>query len=295
MKLNKRSAGAIIGAAAVVIILLAWIITNPAMLSRTTIPGPTSDDAGMTPVTTTTTMNNSIQNGVAVGGGNLTMSINQFSPSSIQIHPGENVTFYAPSGSTEIHNVMLDLSNGTAISSLQLAFILPSGVSPEALQLAPPNNFGEPIIRNMSDGRQSIIALNKVLYSPSVLDQNGNISYLQEHELIQQMEQITERGSFSSPLSTNYTLQGTEKIVSSGLILDFAGFGLPEEGGGGGEEEQAAPTQSTTDNSTNSGEEPPPAAYPILSNFTVTFEKPGTYPFLCAFHPGMGGIVNVTQ
>jgi plastocyanin len=290
MKLSKRSAGAIGVAAAAAIILLAWITTNPAMLSRTAVPGPTSD-AGIT-TTSTSTVNNA-QNAVAVGGGNLTMAINQFSPSSIQIRPGESVSFYAPSGSTETHNVIVDLSNGTAISSLELPFILPSGFSPEALQLAPPNNFGELIIQNMSDGRQSIIALNKVLFYPSAVNQNGNASYLQEHELIQQMEQAPQQGSSRQPLSANYTLQGTEKIVSSGLMLDISVFRALEqqEQGGGG----AVPAQSTANNSTNPEAESPPAAYPVLSNFTVTFEKPGTYPFFCAFHPGMGGVVNVTQ
>jgi plastocyanin len=297
MKHYKGSAGAIGAAAAAAIILLAGITTDPAMLSQTAIAGPMSD-AGITTTTTTTTATattvNNAQHTIAVGGGNLTMAINQFSPSSIDIRPGESVTFYAPSGSTEIHDVIVDLSNGTAISSLELPFILPSGASLEGLQLAPPNNFGEPIIQNMSDGRQSIIALNKVLFYPSVVNQNGNVSYLQEHELIQQMQQAIQQGSFTPPLSANYTVQGTEKIVSSGLIFDITVFGAlqQEQGGGGGE---AAPVQSTADNSTNPEGESLPPEYPVLSNFTVTFEKPGTYPFFCAFHPGMGGVVNVTQ
>src|SRR5919109_1223207 len=244
---NKSSAGLVAAVAAwAIILLLAGVTTDPAMLSRTAIAGPMSD-TGITAATTTTTTPGNGQERIAVGAGNLTVSINQFSPSTIEIQPGQSVTFYAPSGSTELHNVILDLSNGTAISSLELAFILPSGVSPEALPLAPPDNFGEPIVQNMSDGRQSIIAFNKALFYPSVLNQNGNISYLQEHELIQKMEQATQQGSFLPFLSTNYTLQGTEKIVNSGLILDVAGFGLPEQGGGA----ESAPVQSTADNSTN--------------------------------------------
>jgi hypothetical protein len=31
----------------------------------------------------------------------------------------------------------------------------------------------------------------------------------------------------------------------------------------------------------------------MLSNFTVTFEEPGTYEYFCAFHPGMFGQVVV--
>jgi plastocyanin len=291
MKHNRGYAVAI-GASAAAIILLAGITTDPAMSLRTGIPGQ-MNDVRITTISTTTVNNNNTQHTVAVGGGNLTMSINQFLPSTININPGESVTFNAPSGSTELHNVILDLSNGTAISSIELAFIMPSGVSPETFQLAPPDNLGEPIIKNMSDGRQSIVALNKVLFNPSVVNQNGNVSYLQEQEFIQKIEQARMQGSLMPPLSANYTLQGTEKIVSSGLILDFAGFGLPgQEQGGGGE---VVPVQSTADNSTNPQQEFPPIKYPILKSFTVTFNEPGAYPFFCAFHPGMAGVVNVAE
>lgn len=275
-------------------IILAWFLTDPAILSRATVPEPTTDSG-----TATTNNNNNTstavntQGGVAVGRGNMTVSINQFSPSVMNIQPGENVTFYAPRGSTEIHNVIFDLSNGTAISDIELPFILPPGVPSEALQLAPPNNVGEPIIQNTSDGRQEIIALNKVAFHPSVVNQNGNVSYLQEHEFMQQIEQARQQGLYMPPLSANYTMQGTEKIVSSGLIVDLTGFGTPEQGGGEGGE--TVPSQSTADNNTNSEVDLPPAAYPILSSFTVTFETPGTYPFFCAFHPGMVGVVNVTE
>jgi plastocyanin len=270
-----------------VAIILAWFMTDPAILSRATVPEPTSDRG--TATTTTNTVN--AQGRVAVGGGNLTLSINQFSPSVIDIQSGENVTFYAPSGSTEIHNVIFDFSNATAISDIALPFILPPGISSKDLQLAPPNNIGEPVNQNTSDGRQEIIALNKVAFHPSVVNQNGNVSYLQEQEFMQQIEQARLQGLYMPLLSANYTMQGTEKMVSSGLILDLMGFGIPEPGGGGGD---TVPAQSTSGNSTNAEAGlPPPPAYPILSNFTMTFETPGEYPFFCAFHPGMAGVVNV--
>ena len=209
----------------------------------------------------------------------------------IDIQSGENVTFYAPSGSTEIHNVIFDFSNATAISDVSLPFILPPGISSKELQLAPPNNIGEPINQNTSDGRQEIIALNKVAFHPSVVNQNGNVSYLQEQEFMQQIEQARLQGLYMPLLSANYTMQGTEKMVSSGLILDLMGFEILEPGGRGGD---TVPAQSTSGNSTNAEAGlPPPPAYPILSNFTMTFETPGAYPFFCSFHPGMAGVVNV--
>jgi plastocyanin len=276
MKDKKVFTNVIVTVAAVAI-LLAWFAFNPSMLSRaTTIPAPSSDSG----IARDTIAIDKAQGRVAVGGGNLTLSLNKFLPSTIDIQSGKNVTFYAPSRSTEVHNVILDLSNATAISDIELPFILPPGVSSEALQLAPPNDVGEPITQNMSDGRQAIIALNKVTFHPSTVNQNGNVSYLQEHEFMQQIEQARQQGLYMPVLSANYTMQGTERIVSSGLIVDLASFGLP--------------VQSTSNNSTNPGESPLPA-YPVLSKFTVTFEKPGTYPFFCAFHPGMVGVVNVTQ
>lgn len=36
----------------------------------------------------------------------------------------------------------------------------------------------------------------------------------------------------------------------------------------------------------------PPGAAPI-NNFTVTFEKPGTYHYICIVHPWMNGAVTV--
>ena len=297
MKHNKHSAGVIAAAA---IILLAGVTTDPAILSRTAIAGPMSD-AEITTATataTTGTTPGNAQEGIAVGGGNLTLSINQFSPSTIEIQRGQSVTFYAPSGSTEIHNVVLDLSNGTAISSVELPFLLSSGISPESFQLAPPYSYGKPIIQNMSDGMQAIIALNKILFHPSAVNQNGNVSYLQEQEFIQQIEQGAQQGLIMPPLSANYTMQGTERIVSSGLILDITGFGALEEEQQGAQQGSGAEGQQQQQQQEPTPEEAvdlPPPAYPILSNFTVTFEEPGTYPFFCAFHPGMDGVVNVTE
>jgi plastocyanin len=62
------------------------------------------------------------------------------------------------------------------------------------------------------------------------------------------------------PPNANYTLDGTEKYVNSGWIW-------PE------------------------GQAPPGA--PPISKFTVTFENPGTYSYLCTLHPWMAGTVTV--
>jgi plastocyanin len=72
---------------------------------------------------------------------------------------------------------------------------------------------------------------------------------------------IDSRGAVNfMKLNSNYSMSGTEKYVNSGWIL-------PE-----GLEQQ----------------------YPGSGNtFTITFEKPGTYDYLCVIHPWMTGSVRV--
>jgi plastocyanin len=260
---------------------------------------------------------------VSVGGilnGNLTISVNQFSPAAVEIQSGESVTFYAPENSTEVHNVIFDMTNGSTISGLELPFILPQGTDPEQLELALPFNFGESIIQEQPDGSQAIITLNKGAYYPTVADQENNTRYLidvEEHE--QLIEEARQQGFFEPQnLSANYTMNGTEAIVSSGIILDVGGFEALFEEEEGEEANMTAATDATDSNATadaattpippaetgqenatatateeGGGEEFPPLPYPILDSFTVTFEEPGTYEYFCAFHPGMYGIVTV--
>ena len=157
---------------------------------------------------------------VAVGGGNITVSVNKFLPASVEIQRGESVTFYAPQNSTEVHNIIFDLSNGSIISSLELPFILPEGAGPDQLELAPPFNFGDPIIIEQPHGGEAIIALNKAAFYPTVADRENNTRYLLDVEELQQLtEEATQQGLFEPlNLSANYTMNGTETIVSSGII-----------------------------------------------------------------------------
>ena len=304
------------------------VIAATAILVAAGITG----SALLTPQLVVASIDNTIEEEerVAVGGildGNLTVSVNQFSPAAVEIQTGESVAFYAPENSTEIHNVIFDMTNGTTISGNELPFILPQGVDPEQqLELAPPFNFGEPIIQEQQpDGREAVITLNKAVYYPTVADQENNTRYLidveEHHQLV---EEARQQGLFEPhDLSANYTMNGTEAIVTSGMILDVGGFDalFAEEGG---EEVAANTTEATTDatdtnatteaatspippaeigqeNATEAAtteqeggeEEFPPLPYPILNRFTVTFEQPGTYEYFCSFHPGMWGIVTV--
>ena len=94
-------------------------------------------------------------------------------------------------------------------------------------------------------------------------------------------------------LSANYTINGTEAIVSSGIILDVRGFEALEEEGEVAANMTVVTTNATDDTNatavTEEGggeEEFPPLPFPILDSFTMTFEEPGTYEYFCAFHPG---------
>ena len=279
------------------------LLTQTATASIDKRGGMTNYDTDMTTITTTTTStstgiitistapDNATQQ-VAVGGGNITNSLNQFLRQTAEIQPGESVTFSASNGSTEVHNVIFDLTtNGTTtMLDVGVPFTLPTealgGEVPtdvsEELVPALPNSLAEPIIQNMSDGTQAIIGFNKIVFYPAVVDQNGDVGYLDEEELRRQMEASMQQQGMSIPsnLSTSYTIDNTERVVSLGIILDVSGFAALEGAGGGRSQEQRL-------------QEFPLPAYPILSSFTVTFEQPGTYEYFCAFHPGMFGQVVV--
>jgi hypothetical protein len=158
-----------------------------------------------------------------------------------------------------------------------LPFILPEGAGPDQLELAPPFNFGAPIIIEQPHGGEATITLNKAAFYPTVADRENNTRYLLDVvELQQLIEEATQQGLFEPlNLSANYTMNGTETIVSSGIILDVSDFQALEVEGGEVKFQ--------------------PIPYPILDRFTLTFEEPGTYEYFCAFHPGMWGVVTVAS
>jgi plastocyanin len=173
------------------ILLMASIISAaPTDLFKQTATATLDQGNTTTTIPTPTAPDNATQR-VAVGGGNINFSVNQFSPQTAEIQPGQSVTFFAADGSIELHNVIFDLTNGTTISDLWVPFILPPDISSEELELAPPYNLGEPMIQNTTttDGTEAIEGLNKVAWQPAVVDQNGNVTYIQEEELRRQMEE----------------------------------------------------------------------------------------------------------
>jgi hypothetical protein len=116
---------------------------------------------------------------------------------------------------------------------LKLPFVLPEGTDPDQLELVPPFNFGDPVIIEQHDGREAIITLNKAALYPTVADRENNTRYLLDVEELHQLtEEATQQGLFEPlNLSANYTMNGTETIVSSSIIIDVRGFQALEEEG----------------------------------------------------------------
>ena len=246
------------------------VIAAAAILTAAGVTGSTL----LTPQQVAASIDNTIEEEerVSVGAGNITESINQFFPAAVEIQTGESITFYAPQNSTEVHNVIFDMTNGSTISDLWLPFILPQGADPEQLELAPPFNFGEYIIQEQPDGRQAVISLNKGAFYPTVADSENNTRYLIDVQELQQLtEEAMQQGLFEPPnLSANYTINGTEAIVSSGIILDVRGFEALEEEG----EVSAANMTVVTTNATDDTNATAVITTPIPPEETTTTTIP---------------------
>ena len=98
---------------------------------------------------------------------------------------------------------------------------------------------------------------------PLVIDQNGSKAVIVDNARHYNPVAIDFTGKNVTylPVNANYSMVGTEKYVSSGWIWP-AGLA-------------------------------PPGVLPIKS-FSVTFEKPGTYHYICSVHPWMAGTVKVS-
>ena len=109
--------------------------------------------------------------------------------------------------------------------------------------------------------------LKSVLPSPNiepliVSSQNGTRAVIIDNARHYNPLTIDSTGNNATylPINGKYSMTGDEKFVSSGWIW-------PE------------------------GMTPP--GLPPISNFTVTFEKPGSYDYICIVHPWMSGVVTV--
>lgn len=169
---------------------------------------------------------------VQAGNGTGDIAMTVFSPKQVEISRGESVTWYNPTAVAEPHTVSFIFDN-EAKADLVAPFAIPNN-STTFSPLIPKSNT-EALL---TPDNAAIIAINKRVFTPVVIDSNDKIVTIKE----------------------NYTLTGTEKYVNSGWLLPN---GL----------EQTYPGSGNT--------------------FTITFQNPGNYNYLCLVHPYMTGNVFV--
>jgi len=224
---------------------------------------------------------------VSIGeGSNATVQHFTFTPQTVEINPGESVTWVSPSEFSDIHTVTFVLDR-----SIRSDIILPFAVSGNSsFALVPPFNLGEPIRVQVPDGREALVALNKQAWYPAVFDENNQTTYLNGSDI-------------------QYTMDGTEKAISSGIIVPqmvaSMSDGVNRTNNSSANDGETMPTgtssatnetssmSNTTDQSMEGGQPQLGPPFPPVSSFTVTFEEPGTYPYFCAIHPWMTGQVIV--
>ena len=173
-----------------------------------------------------------------VQSGEATTPLAVFSPQTVEINAGENVTWINPTKVAEPHTITFFLDNST-----NSGIVAPLSVSNTTkFMTIPPASNNEPILlpADNNTGMNTIIAVNARNFNPTAIDSQGAVSFLK--------------------LNSNYSMKGTEKYVNSGWILPK---GLEQQHPGSG------------------------------NTFTVTFEKPGTYDYICVIHPWMTGSVRV--
>jgi plastocyanin len=244
---------------------------------------------------------------VSIGqGSNLTVQYFTFTPQSVEIDAGETVTWFSPDEITDIHTVTIlpDPTDPSIQSDILLPFAIPAGSSATDFELLPPFSLGEPVTILGPQGREAIVAMNKVAWYPSVVDTNNQTTYLEGADI-------------------QATLNSTVKVLNSGIIVPSmpsmdAGQMNNTETGTAPEPSETpvvSPTSLTTETTNATGsptdaltipddegtpqdpqgatEEPLGPPFPPVSSFTVVFEEPGVYPYFCAIHPWMVGQVIV--
>jgi plastocyanin len=242
---------------------------------------------------------------VSIGeGSNATVQHFTFTPQTIEISAGETVTWFSPEPFTDIHTVTF-VPNPSIQSDILLPFAIPDGSSATDFELLPPFNLGEPVTIPGPQGREAIVAMNKVAWYPSVVDTNNQTTYLEGTDI-------------------QATLNSSVNVLNSGIILPpmptmDAGQTNNTGTGTGAEPPVTAeitPTSLTTETTNATGSptdaltvpedqgipqdtesvtgEPLGPPFPPVSTFTVAFEEPGVYPYFCAIHPWMNGQVIVT-
>ncbi len=283
-------------------ILLVSFTTGPATISATTtdlIQQPPPGTTNQTNQTQTIRQEGTVR--VDVGkGSNITVQYYTFTPQSVEINAGKSVTWFSSAEFADFHTVTFVL-NQNLRSDILVPFAVPGTTN---FELLPPFNAGHPIVIPAPDGRQAILAANKDVFYPTVIDANNQTTYLNGTE-----------SPYEITTDIGYTQTGAEWAINSGIIIPpmLPLGGAADQNSTATGTEEIAPGAPTTDETTITAggnattittttdvltapeelEALPQATFPLVNSFTVTFEQPGTYQYFCALHPWMTGQVIV--
>src|SRR3712207_617761 len=140
---------------------------------------------------------------VSIGeGSNATVQYYTFTPQTLEINAGETVTWFSPDEIVDIHTVTIvpDPTDPSIQSGTLLPFAIPAGTSATDFELLRPFPLGEPLFIPGPEGREAIMAMNKVAWYPSLVDANNQTTYLEGTDI-------------------QATLNSTVKVLNSGIIL----------------------------------------------------------------------------
>src|ERR687895_1093528 len=192
---------------------------------------------------------------VQAGIGVANAAINLFSPQQVQIKTGQSITWYNPTPVPEPHTVTFVLNNNNDNDNKSYAADL---IAPFTISSSSTTTNSTQIMSLIPNSN------SEPLMTP---DNNAIIAVNKRaYNPVVVTEDSTTTGGGGGKNVTymkqnaNYSMSGTEDYVNSGWLLPNGGENL----------------------------------YPGSGNtFTVTFQKAGTYDYLCIIHPYMTGRVVV--
>jgi plastocyanin len=203
-------------------------------------------------------------NSTRVAAGGVDAEWDDFVPQNIEINVGDSVTWYNPSPVAEPHTATI-MTNDSFIPPLAAPFAVSNTT---ALQPLMPDANVEPLIvpppsPTSTPSSPSQQQTTNGSQSSSSSSQNNTITVIIDNARAWNPVVIDSTGNNVThlPPNANYTMDGTESFVNSGFIF---------------------PADMV------------PPGIPPITEFTVTFESPGSYPYLCALHPWMTGTVVVS-
>jgi plastocyanin len=276
------------------------------------VSGPASFATTTTQLTDTTDQTETSPEDIVIvqvgEGSNETVQHYTYNPQTVEINAGESVTWFTPAELMDFHTVtFLALDQNVRLELLEPFAVLED----TDFELLPPFNVGEPITIPTPDGREAIIAASKQAWYPSVVDANNQTTFLNGTDIEYTMngtEKVINSGIIQPPNEDGLTNpnalpptaeaadQNTTATDAEGEVREIPGAAVTNETtttGNATTDTLTPPEDETTSQAIEEGGQPPMFPFPLVSSFTVTFEEPGTYPYLCIVHPWMTGQVVV--